>query len=432
MQQTGRDQDEAGHKTAQDMRGHHAVEVKAEEAPTHEPQAPEPRTRDGVRQAATIAGALGVLVCLVAFRWSLMSYTSYDARHFVIGWYNEFERRGWPGLGVRFADYNVPYLYLLYLSTLVFENGLVAIKVISNLADLVLAWGVVRVLWPLRGRNIALGAGVIVLLLPGVWLNSATWGQTDQIYTALLVHALADLMRGRQNRAWFVFGLAFAFKLQAVFLLPFLLVVWLRDRGRSWTAPPLAVIAWLVAAAPALLIGLPWRALLLTYSEQTSGGRNATVAPNLWQLFTPNDPDFIAAFTPLAAALTGALMVWALVRDGWFRDRGRWLVLASCFALLLPYTLPGMRNRYFFLAEILVLIVAFVRPHLWWLALMTSTMSALSYSVSLFGREFPLGNVASGIPFGIVLVVLVRDALHIGRHAPADQDESLPRTSAAT
>ncbi|WP_284550675.1 glycosyltransferase family 39 protein [Aestuariimicrobium sp. T2.26MG-19.2B] len=372
---------------------------------------------DWVTRTATWVGTIGVVGLLVLFRWNLTPYAAYDAQHFVIGWYNQLERTGWPGLRTRFADYNVPYLYLLYASTLVFENGLVAIKVISNLADLVLAWGVVRVVWPFRGRNVALGAGLLVLLVPGIWINSAVWGQTDQIYTALAIHTLADLLRGKQNRAWFVFGLAFAFKLQAVFLLPFLVVVWLRDPRRSWAAPPLAVVAWFLTAVPALAIGLPWRSLLLTYSEQTSASK-ATVAPNLWRLFA-DDPDLISSMTAFAAVLTGALMVWALRRHVWFIDRSRWVVLAAAFAMLLPYTLPGMRNRYFFLAEALVLVAAVLRPRLWWVAVATSTVSALSYSKALFNLTFPGGDVLSGVPYGVLVVVLVRHAMAEGPDDPA-------------
>lgn len=169
------------------------------------------------------------------------------------------------------------------------------------------------------------------------------------------------------------------------------------------------MLAWALAAVPALAAGLPLRELLLTYTEQTSSRRWATFSPNLWQLFSQTDPDFIAAMTPLAATLVGALMVWALVRDRWFLDRGRWVVLAASFTLLLPYVLPGMRNRYFFMAEVLVLAAAFVRPALWWVAVGVSTMSAVSYSTPLFARPLPLGEVASGIPLGVLLLVLVRD-----------------------
>lgn len=375
-----------------------------------------------IRRIATWGGIVATLACVLSFRWRMIPYTSFDLQHFIIGWYDELEAGGWRALRVRFADYNVPYLYLLWLASLVFDNGLVAIKVISNLGDLALAWGVFRIVAGFRGRGWGSFAALLTLLLPGVWLNSAVWGQTDQLWAALAVHAVADLLRSRttpsrQIWAWAWFGLAVAVKLQAIFVAPFLIVIWLRDRRRSWSAPPVAVLAWAAAAVPALLIGLPWRELLRTYSEQTSASRNATVTTNLWQLFSPQDPDFVAAITAFAAAVTGALMVGALVRRRWFADPERWVVLAATFALLLPYTLPGMRNRYFFLAEVLIVVAALLRPKLWPVALTMSIMSVLGYSRALFGRPFPLGDVASGIPFAVLLVVLIRDALGVSDSA---------------
>ncbi len=75
----------------------------------------------------------------------------------------------------------------------------------------------------------------LVLALPTVILNSSAWGQADSIYTAWLMVALWHLLNHQNNRALVFFGVALAFKLQAILLLPFFFYVyWARHDYRHW------------------------------------------------------------------------------------------------------------------------------------------------------------------------------------------------------
>jgi Gpi18-like mannosyltransferase len=67
----------------------------------------------------------------------------------------------------------------------------------------------------------------------------------------------------------------------------------------------------------------------------------------------------------------------------------RIVTAAALFAILVPFLLPGMHERYFFLADVLTLVLAVYRPRLWFVAILVELSSLLSYLPYLFGRQAP-------------------------------------------
>ena len=109
------------------------------------------------------------------------------------------------------------------------------------------------------------------LFLPTVVMNSSAWAQCDSIYASLCLGSLHFLIKRRPWLACVMFGLAFAFKLQAVFVAPVLLGVLLinRMRVRALLAVPVAFFA---ALLPATLAGRSLVTQLLTYPSQITDG----------------------------------------------------------------------------------------------------------------------------------------------------------------
>ena len=121
---------------------------------------------------------------------------------------------------------------------------------------------------------VAFGA---TFLLPTVVLNSAWWAQCDSIYVSLCLGSLYFLLRRQTALACAAFGLAFAFKLQAVFFLPALvvLVVVNRQRLRGLALVPAAFLAALV---PAWVAGRSLASQLSVYPAQVANPSGAGAA----------------------------------------------------------------------------------------------------------------------------------------------------------
>lgn len=99
-------------------------------------------------------------VLAVVVRVAMFDHESTDYKFFVKGWYEFISTHGGFGaLKYSFADYNVPYLYLIAALTYLPIPALIGVKIISVVFDLVLAYFTYRVV-ALRhtGRRFA-GAG---------------------------------------------------------------------------------------------------------------------------------------------------------------------------------------------------------------------------------------------------------------------------------
>jgi Gpi18-like mannosyltransferase len=332
------------------------------------------------RISVSLAAALAVVVAVV-LRLELYGFESGDYRAFVARWYDFIDANGgFAALRHQFADYNVPYLYLLALLTYLPVPAIVGIKTISVHADLLLAFFAYRIVALKYGHGVpAFAAGATVALLPTVVLNSAMWGQCDSIYAAFGVGGLYFALRARPWWACVFFGLALAFKLQIVFLLPVLAVLVLR-RVVPWRAL-LAIPAVVLALdVPALLAGAGPARLLSVYVDQVGAYPQLTLnAANVYQLLDLPNSD---AVRNIAVLVTGELVVGLILVAAFGRARlttTRVLLFGATFVVLVPFLLPAMHERYFYLADVLTVIVAFHVPRLWPVPVLTQFASAFSY-----------------------------------------------------
>ncbi|MER6260930.1 glycosyltransferase 87 family protein [Streptomyces sp900105245] len=382
----------------------------------------------------TAVGALFVRILL-------LSGESGDYHYFLAPWYQHIASHGGflaladPG----FSDYNVPYLYLMAALTYLPLSALAGIKWISILSDLALAYYTFRIVSLLRPHRswTPLCAAAVVLFLPTVVTNSAWWGQCDGIYTAFLVGGIHHVLRRRPWWACTFFGIALAFKFQAVFLFPFLLVLVLVRRvpRRCLLAVP---AAYLVLDVPAVLLGADPVRLLTVYARQTGTYRFLTVnAPSVYQFVSvPGDTEGVRSAGVLVAGALVALLVglamWALRGRRRFGEPGcgagvqeltdiRVVLLAACSAVVVPFLLPSMHERYFFAADVLTVLVAFGMPRqLWYVPVLVQISSFGSYvRCCVVPTVAPYVSMpAQGALMLLALLALLRTAGHEIRRDP--------------
>jgi len=116
-------------------------------------------------------------------------------------------------------------------------------------------------------RSKAIQIALIFFALPEVILNSLIWGQSDIIYTLSLMAFIYFLLKERCWLATMMLGIAFAFKLQTVFIGPFVLYL-LLVRRLLWRQLVLAPLMYLLFMIPSALAGRSWRDLLTIYLNQ--------------------------------------------------------------------------------------------------------------------------------------------------------------------
>ena len=352
----------------------------------------------------TVCLALLPVGLALLLRTLLLDHVTDDYVTFLSDWAAFFrEQGGWAAVALPKGNYTAPYLYFLAAISYLPVSDLYLIKLFSILFDVILAWGGCRLVQALVPGDRYRGAAAfcLLLLLPTVILNGAAWSQCDAIYAALCLHGLAA---GRPRFSAFLAGLAFACKLQTVFLLPVWAVLWMsgRTRFRHLLWFPAACV---LSVLPALALGKPLGDVLGVYFGQAAeySAYLTLNAPSLYALL-PTDAPVNVALAARAGILAAFLLVlgvlgWLLLRRKGLSRRAV-LLAGVVFAVGIPLLLPHMHDRYFFLADVLTLAWACTDRRGILPAALTQVASLGAYHAYLLLRyAFPMG-------LGAVLLLL--------------------------
>lgn len=320
--------------------------------------------REGVRGHRLLLCVFPVVLAFL-LRLLCMDHVTYDYVDFLSRWWASFrELGGFSAIRLNVGNYNVPYLYFLAAISYLSANPLHLIKLFSICFDVVLAWGglrLARVYCPPESPRPA-AAFCLLLLLPTVVLNGACWGQCDSIYAAFCIHALACALDRKPGASVILLAAAFAFKLQAVFLLPLWCVFWFTGRIRARHIP-LFPLTYFLFLLPALLLGKPLGDTLAIYFGQAGAYSDYLTlnAPSVYALIPYGaqvDTGGAARLGILAAFVLVAVLLLLLFRYRRRVDREVLFTAAALLAVGVPWLLPNMHDRYFFLADVLTLVWA--------------------------------------------------------------------------
>ena len=233
-------------------------------------------------------------------------------------------------------------------------------------------------------------SGLIVLFAPTVVLNAAAWGQIDSIYTAGLLACVYYLLRKKNWLACVAFGLAFAIKLQSIYLVPFLLALSLK-KDLPWKCLLAIPAVYLVSIIPAWIAGRPLPELLTIYTAQVGGYEG--LVHNATSVFTWLPlADYNTWYLPGVIFAGGICLLYVYLI---FRSREEtlsphlvMLVLASL--LIVPFFLPKTHDRYYFSADVLSIAFGFYFPNFFFVPILINLTSFFIYQPYLFGVDiFP-------------------------------------------
>jgi len=244
----------------------------------------------------------------------------------------------------------------------------------------------------------------------------------DVVYTTGVVASVYFLAARREAAAFVAFGLALAFKQQAVFLAPVLLILLLR-RSVSWKSFLLIPAMYAACLLPAWALGHPLDDLLTIPFQQADYYHDLTKnAPNLYQWLPNKLYDMLYPAGIVWAAAVVGLFILGAYRSRAPLTPGRVVQLATFSVVLLPFVLPKMHERYFFPADVLSIVFAFYFPQYFYVPVLVGLMSFLSYTPFLFQTEIiPLPWLAFA-PL-LTLVILFQhwlDMLRVASESPGE------------
>lgn len=347
----------------------------------------------------------------IIIRFTLRDVISSDSSSFLLPWYTEMKNSGGiQSLNRQIGNYNMLYQFLIAIMTYLPIPPLYAYKILSCLFDFLLAGLIGVIVYDLHNNKWEGMAGyIIVIFSPIVFLNSAAWAQCDSIYTFFSIFALFMLIKERYILAFVLLGVAFAFKLQAIFILPVFLFIYFVRKKISILYFVIIPVVMCALALPNIIIGgRKVSDIFLVYFDQTSTYEKVSMNyPSFWNLlcdFTLDDnyttlKNIAMIFTII---ILGALMVWLLISQINLNGRNI-LYIATLLIYTVVIFLPAMHERYSYILEILSLVLVFVERRTVFLTITLHIMSLLTYGHVLFGRDINI-YILSYINIGIYLL----------------------------
>lgn len=343
-------------------------------------------------------------------------------------WAQDFRDNGWKAIAGTWSDYTMPYLYIIGLIARVPMNDLYLYKLVSVIFDCGL------VLMALRLSNrFTMGSvrktflGAAVFLAPTVWLNSSFWGQCDSIYVFFCLAAFVFALEEKPNLSVAMAAIAISFKFQAIFFFPIYLVLWMKKRVRLKQVPVfLGVFVGLYL--PAWALGRPFVDIVKVYARQSSqySHRLNLNSPSAYALIQASEPHNVlfGAGLLLAFLFLGFLLLLAWLKRDKLNDKALFLLAAS-MVLGIPWLLPSMHDRYFYLADIFCVFLAVLIPEKWYFGPFCVFCSYAGYHAFLFQQFIPYLGLQ--IP-SLIVLFLAGSAVFMTYEVLTKRSEGLAET----
>ncbi|GAA2670942.1 hypothetical protein [Actinoplanes palleronii] len=351
---------------------------------------------------------LALIAVAVLARYAGRHEQTEDLRIFT-AWYQKLMAAGgFEGLGKEIGNYNAPFLYLLWASSLLPGSILIKIKLVWTAFDVLLAFFTYRLVALRWGARAGVTGALIMVLLPTVVINASFYGQMDAMWASFALGGVYFLVRDKPWWGVVFCTVALAFKPQGIFIFPLLALLVLA--GSMKVLPLVAApITWVLLDLPAILLGRDPVELLTIYDPARQSVHVPALtsnAPSVWTFFPFTAR--IETVRTLAYLFTAALvlgLIHLLVARRVKMDATRIVTAAAVFAILVPFLMPGMHERYFYLADVLTLLLAIYRPRLWYVPMLVQASSLLMYQPFLFGRNDKI--IDPMIPAAFMLAALI-------------------------
>lgn len=345
--------------------------------------------------------AVAVVLIGTFMRMAGRHFVSKDAGLFLLNWYDEIAENG---ISKQVGDYNIPYQILIYLMTKLPINVLSAFKMVSCIFDLgiaLLAGLFAHTVSQREKQRNAVLAFTFVFCSPIVIMNSAVWAQCDAIYAFFALAALLMLFKEKYILSFVLWGLSLAFKLQAIYLLPFYLIYYVCRKKYSLlhflVVPPTVVLASL----PGLLAGRRFMEVIDIYVNQTKAWDVLYINyANVYALVADSEVrgnyEMFRNFAMfLTLLLLGIGLYQCVCRKAQLQHPKEFWGMVIWTLFTCNFFLTNMHERYAYLLEIIAILYCFITTKGIPLAVFLNLASIFTYAYFLFAYRAVSLNVAA-------------------------------------
>lgn len=336
-----------------------------------------------------LIGAFSVFGMLL--RWTGIRFVGVDYENCLESWYQQLKAGGsLAALAEYEGDYNLFYATILYLLTLVPVEPIVSIKMVSILFDYVGAFLLMGAAMAIGGEERRYLHGIIafalVLFHPVAIVNSGYLAQSESIWAGFSLLSFWYISQEKPVRGMWMLGFALAMKLQSVFILPIVLMLYFYKKKFSILHILWIPVAIQVTCIPAIIGGCSFDIAYRTYFRLMGEYPYMYYYyPNVWTFFQ-EAPYYQFGKVAIVMAFTALLLFAVLfVLSGRKHGEKEWLEYVAWTTMTCAMLLPCMHERYNYIAEIVLPVCAIFNRKLRLPAAALVLLSMLCYGQSYLG-----------------------------------------------
>lgn len=342
-----------------------------------------------------ICAGVFLLVSVVAFwiRWLGIEHITADIETCLIPWSDSMK----TGYGVSIlstydGDYNMPYVTVLWLLNYLPGRTIIKVKLFSIFFEYMgaVAGGLIvsHFISGEKKNRFFVYAYSALLLYPSAILNGGYWGQCDFIYVTFLLYMIYALLKDRPVLAMILLGCAFSFKLQAVLILPVLVIYYWKNRRFSLLHFLIVPVVMEILCIPAILGGCSVFVPFSVYLRQLGRYPYLYVFyPNFWAFFREAPYYIFSSVSQLGIIVALGVFAVVVIRRTEKTDEKKWLLFLYWSVLVMMCFLPCMHERYGMLLEVIAILYAFLDRRCGLYAVIIGAGSYIAYLQVTFARH---------------------------------------------
>lgn len=328
-----------------------------------------------------------------SIRYALRNVVAGDYKMFFEPWVATLREAGggFQGLSAEFeyVDYTTPYLLILsFISICPFFNTLILMKMVSVFFDFVAAIAVGFIVYEMTDKKQSgYMAYAVMLFVPTIVANGAMWAQCDIIFTSFVMLSLLFMLKDKPCVSLIFYGIAFAFKLQTLFIAPLYVLLWVKKKMKIQHFLWLPIM-YFIGIIPSWIAGKNLWDLLTVYLFQANGEMDiyklSHKFPNVYQIIGTDS--FLREYADAGIYFTLAVLMvlmYYIAQKNFTFTKDLIIRMGMFFVMVVVFFLPHMHERYGILADVLSVIVAFSNPRKFYVPLIAIGCSFAGYTMYL-------------------------------------------------